>query len=356
MTEGQSGGRPSGAAGATGATETHLERPYPARYPRVILASVCLPWAADGSLIEDIFRDQVRLHLAAGVRHLYVFGTAGEGYAVTDRQFDDVCGLFREEMRGEGVHSMIGVISLSTGAMIERIERSMDLGFSSFQISLPAWGALNDGELAEFFHEVVGRFPSAAFVHYNLQRAGRVLGPSDYVRLASEYPNLVAAKNGTGNLVTIHALLREAPMLRHFLTELGYPQGCQLGEPGYLMSLTTMNPWVGVRFFEAGVRRDLTALLGLQAEALDVFAELVGRAGAEVGTGALAGGPHMDGAYEKVLAKVLDERMPLRLLPPYQQVSEEAYVDFRQRILERLPSWRPGPRMAVAGVPGGSRR
>jgi len=34
----------------------------------------------------------------------------------------------------------------------------MDLGFSSFQISLPAWGALNDSELAEFFHEVVGAF------------------------------------------------------------------------------------------------------------------------------------------------------------------------------------------------------
>jgi hypothetical protein len=49
----------------------------------------------------------------------------------------------------------------------------------------------------------------------------------------------------------------------------------------------------------------------------------------------------MDGAYEKVLAKVFDERMPLRLLPPYQDVREEAYTDFRQRILERLPGWLP---------------
>lgn len=342
--------RSNPADAATGASPTDLESGDRARYPRVILASVCLPWAPDGSLIEDIFRDQVRLHLAAGVRHLYIFGTAGEGYAVTDRQFDEVCGLFREEMRGEGDHPMIGVISLSTGTIIDRIERSIDRDFNCFQISLPAWGPLNDRELAVFFREVVGRFPSATFVHYNLQRAGRVLTPPDYARLAAEHPNLVAAKNGTGNLATIHGLLREAPMLRHFLTELGFPQGCQVGEPGYLMSLTTMNPGLGVRLFEAGVRGDLANLFGLQAQALEVFAELVGRAGAEVGTGALAGGPHMDGAYEKVLAKILDERMPLRLLPPYQQVSDEAFADFRQRVFDRLPAWRPDPGIAPAPV------
>jgi dihydrodipicolinate synthase/N-acetylneuraminate lyase len=348
--------RSKAAVAATGAPETDLEGQDRARYPRVILASVCLPWASDGSLIEDIFRDQVRLHLAAGVRHLYIFGTAGEGYAVTDRQFDEVCALFREEMHGQGVHPMIGMISLSTGTVIERIERSIDRGFNSFQISLPAWGSLNDRELAAFFREVVGRFPAATFVHYNLQRAGRVLAPSDYVRLVAEHPNLVAAKNGTSNLATIHALLRDVPELRHFLTELGFPQGCQLGQPGYLMSLTTMNPGLGVRLFEAGVGGDRAELFRLQAQALEVFAELVGRAGAEVGTRALAGGPHMDGAYEKVLAKILDERMPLRLLPPYQQVNEEAFADFRQRVFERLPSWRPNPGIAPgASSPGDSR-
>lgn len=312
------------------------------RYPRVVLATVCIPWAADGSLLEDVFRDQVRIHVAAGVRHLYVFGTAGEGYAVTDRQFDDVCRLFRDEMRGDDVHPMVGVISLSTGTIIERIERALDAGFDTFQISLPGWGPLNDRELATFFREVVGRFAGASFVHYNLQRAGRVLSAADYARLADKHPNLVATKNGSANLVAVRSLLVGAPMLRHFLTELGYPQGCRFGEPGYLMSLTTMNPWLGVRLFEAGVSGDLPTVLRLQTEALEVLEELVGRDGAEVGTGALGGGPHMDGAFEKVLARVLDSRMPLRLLPPYESVGDEAYRDFLRRIAERLPDWLPG--------------
>ena len=54
------------------------------RYPRVTLAAACIPWDERGNVIEDVFREQVRLHLKAGVKHIYIFGTAGEGYAVTE--------------------------------------------------------------------------------------------------------------------------------------------------------------------------------------------------------------------------------------------------------------------------------
>ncbi len=315
-----------------------------ARYPRVVLAAVCIPWAPDGAILEDVFREQVRLHLGAGIRHLYVFGTAGEGYAVTERQFDHVLQLFHAEMSVPDAHPMVGLISLSMQTTIERIERALDMGFTSFQFALPGWGPLNDAELATFFREVLGRFPQATFVHYNLQRAGRVLGPADYARLAADHPNLVGAKNGTSNIVMLHDLLTAAPQIRQFYTELGYPQGCQVGEPGYLMSLTTMNPWLGMRFFEAGVARDWEPLFRIQAEGLDLFELLVGSGGAEVGSSAFPGAkPHMDGAYEKVLAKVLDPGMPLRLLPPYQAVTDEGFRQFVDRVRERLPSWLPDP-------------
>ena len=311
------------------------------RYPRVILAAVCIPWDARGEVLADVFREQIRLHLRAGIRHLYVFGTAGEGYAVTERQFDQIVDFFHAEMQGPDAHPMIGLISLSTRACIERIERCLDRGLTTFQFALPGWGALNDTELATFFAEVLGRFPQAQFVHYNLQRAGRVLTPAEYARLAAAHPNLVGAKNGTSAIVMLRDLLVQAPMLRHFYTELGYPQGCQVGAPGYLMSLTTMNPTLGVRFFEAGLRGDLATLFRIQAEALELFELLVGSGGAEIGATFPGAKAHMDGAYEKALARVLDPTMPLRLLPPYQSVSEAAYQEFVRRVRERLPGWMP---------------
>ena len=51
----------------------------------------------------------------------------------------------------------------------------------------------------------------------------------------------------------------------------------------------------------------------------------------------------MDGAFEKVLAKVLDPGMPLRLLPPYQSATDAAYAEFVRRMSVRLPHWMPKP-------------
>ena len=99
------------------------------RYPRTILGTACVPWRADWSLDEDLFRAGVRGLIGEGMKHLYVFGTAGEGYAVSDRQFDEITRVFHEETRAPDVHPMVGVINLSLTTIIERIERAAALGF-----------------------------------------------------------------------------------------------------------------------------------------------------------------------------------------------------------------------------------
>ena len=49
-----------------------MDRTVEPRYPRVVLASVCIPWSEHGQILEDVFREQVALHLKAGVKHIYV--------------------------------------------------------------------------------------------------------------------------------------------------------------------------------------------------------------------------------------------------------------------------------------------
>src|SRR4051812_18816070 len=167
------------------------------RYRQTILATCCVPWNADFTFAEDIFRRQARRLIAHGIRDLYIFGTAGEGHAVTDGQFEQITRVFLEETRGDDIQSMVGVISLSLPAVIERIERAREMGARRFQLSLPSWGALNDSELEVFFRETCGRFGDCEFLHYNLQRAQRLITPPEYQRLAARHPNLVATKNST---------------------------------------------------------------------------------------------------------------------------------------------------------------
>jgi dihydrodipicolinate synthase/N-acetylneuraminate lyase len=303
------------------------------RFPSCILATCVVPWGEDGTFLEDLFRHQVREMLAHGTRHLYVFGTAGEGYAVTDRQFDQIVGVFKDAMQQGGGEPMVGVISLSLPTMIERIERTRAAGVRLFQLSLPSWGPLSERELFAFFRETCGRFPDCRFLHYNLMRTKRLVTPREYARLAEEYPNLVATKNSTDAMDRIEGLLTLAPQLQHFLTETGYAFGSLLSECGLLASLATTNWAAGRAFFDAGRRRDAETLAAMQREQSALVRDLV----EIVGDAA-----HMDGAYDKMLWRLHDGRFPLRLLPPYEGVTEERFERFAAVLREKHPRWAPG--------------
>jgi len=306
----------------------------PARFPRVVLGTICVPWTSGHELDSDLFHETVSSHVGMGIRDLYVFGTAGEGHAVDERRFDAVVQAFADATGRLGVEPMVGVISLSTMTALDRIERAMALGIRRFQVSLPSWGTLVEGEVRSWADTVLGRFPTGRFVQYDLRRAGRLMEPATYAAIAADHANLVGTKNGTWDVLRILALHRDAPMLRHFLTEMGYPFGCAVGRPGLLMSVSGANPAAGIRFFESGVRGDLGELLARQGELVAIEAALERAAG---GSGA-----HMDGAFERMLHRLVDERFPMSQLPPYASVPEEGYRAFRDWLAATHPRWLPG--------------
>lgn len=295
------------------------------RYPPVILATCVVPWKPDWTVDEEIFGQQIRLLRDRLTRHLYLFGTAGEGYAVSDRQFDEIVRLFGKEMRGPDDHPMVGVISLSLSTVIERIERCREQGIEEFQISLPCWGRLSDAEVGVFFHEVCDRFPSCRFLHYNLLRSGRVLTGDDYARLSAAHPNLVAVKYGGGKDRSGRLdMLRKAPSLQFFFTEPGYVECRDEHECGLLISLAVSN-LVRARLFFAA-RGDELRRMG---EELEGVAASIQHAIRDAG--------HMDGAYDKLLIKLHLPEFPLRLLPPYTFADDSRLDVFREGIPQ---SWR----------------
>lgn len=300
------------------------------RYPSCILATCCVPWDDRGRLAEAIFRRGVRSMLTHGTRHLYVFGTAGEGFAVTEQQFDQIVAVFADEMRQGGAEPMVGVINLSLGTIVERIERCRGRGVRHFQISLPSWGALGEVELFEFFRQVCGRFRDCQFIHYNLPRTKRLVTGKEYGRLAEEHPNLVATKNCGDSMAHIHSLLEHSPQLQHFLSENGYIYGSLHGECGLLASLIMSWPKMHA-ILDAGKRRDIVALANLQRECNIVMRTLL----------EVVPDNRIDGAYDKIFEKMHDAEFPLRLLPPYVGTSDDEYRAFVRLLQQRLPEWVP---------------
>lgn len=301
-----------------------------ARYKRTILGTCCVPWNDDGTLMESTFRESIRGMIAKGIPDLYIFGTAGEGYAVTESQFDRITSIFVEEMRAGSAEPMVGALSLSLPVIIERIERAARMGVRQFQISLPSWGALSDKELEVFFQEVCGRFPEFQFLHYNLPRTKRIVMPKEYALLAAKHPNLVATKCAIGEVSMIAGLLQYAGDLRHFFTEQNFAAGSLLGECGFLISIASINPRLARQYFEAGVARDGDVLRTMRNDLMGMHTEMINAAGST---------PFIDGAYDKIFSRIHFKEFPLRLLPPYQYVSDAAFEQFCAALREKYPAW-----------------
>lgn len=300
------------------------------RYPSCIMATCEIPWNDKGEFAEDIFRREVQ-HALHGTRHIYIFGTAGEGYAVSDTLFDTIVGVFSEEMRKGDAEPMVGVINLSLPTILERIERCRQMGIRKFQISLPSWGAVNDKELFEFFRQVCGKFTDCQFLHYNLMRTKRLVTPAEYAKLAKEHPNFVATKNSTDQMAVIQSLIDDVPEMQHFITETAYAFGSQFGECGILASLVTS--WKKLNeLFEAGKNHDLKTLTKFHREVRTFHRILFDAVGDSV---------HMDGAYDKMFTKIHIPEFPLRLLPPYSHVSDERFDEFVEGLRRELPDWLP---------------
>lgn len=312
------------------------------------LATVCLPWSGSGEFLETVFRRQVRWLRGKGFGDLYIFGTAGEGYAVTDAVHARIAGVFWDEMReadgaagtspggpvdGRGMRQL-GVIGQSSAQIRGRIEAGLSIGFRDFQISFPGWGALKDGEVDRFFGDILGSYPEARFLHYNTGRSGRVLSGGEYARLAARHANLVATKSGGHTVASLVSLLTEAPELCHFVTELDYAAACLLGFPcGFLVSVSSIQPALCREFFDSGRRGDAAALRRMTSELFRIRARVLGTVSAEQG--------HMDGSFDKIYARLADPDFPLDLLSPYQGASQAAFDDFRTWLGEEAPGWAP---------------
>jgi dihydrodipicolinate synthase/N-acetylneuraminate lyase len=284
-----------------------------------ILATCVVPWSADLRFEEERFRHQVRT-LAELTRHLYVFGTAGEGHAVSDGQFAVIAEAFADEALAARVTPMLGVISLSLATVIERIELGLRLGIEEFQISFPAWGALSDGEVRRFFADTCGRFPQARFLHYNNPRARRVLSGAEYGALAAAHPNLVAVKFSSADRAVVHELVAGAAPLQCFLTEWAFALAADRYECGLLTSLVHAD-FVLARAFHRARGAELQRLLGRAQDIDDALMRSI--ADPQV---------HIDGAYDKLVARLHDPDMPLRLLPPYLSATDADFARLRAEL------------------------
>jgi dihydrodipicolinate synthase/N-acetylneuraminate lyase len=293
------------------------------RYPQRNLAACMLPWTEDFQLDVPTFEEHIQGAIDDGYESIYVMGTAGEGYAFSDALFEQVVDAFAALAVRDGLDPQVGVISISMQQVVDRIRYGYERGIRMFQISLPAWGALDEGEAMTFFKTVCGTFPDCRFLHYNLPRAKRIIAGPEYRRIAEEAPNLVATKNSTSDYGRTADLMHYVPHLQHFFLEGNFAMGCTLGECSLLCSFGVLFPKTTLRFFEAGVKKDIDEVFRITQLFWQVHNELCAHCPREM----------IDGSYDKTFIRLRMPHFSNRLQPPYMGLNEEEFARC-QKVLE----------------------
>jgi len=296
------------------------------RYPQRNLAACMLPWTEDFQLDVPVFEEHIQDAIDGGYKSLYLMGTAGEGYALNDSLFRQVVDVFAGVSVRDDLDPQVGVISTSMQQVIERIRYATEKGIGMFQISLPSWGMLDEGEAMTFFKTVCGTFPDCRFLHYNLPRAQRIIHGPEYRRIADEVPNLVATKNSTTEYARTADLMEHVSDIQHFFLEGNFAMGCTLGECSLLCSWDVLFPKTTWRFFEAGLNRDVDELFRIT--------ELLRQAGSAIFAHCTRN--MIDGSYDKAFVRLSKPHFSNRLQPPYMGLSEEEFEGCQRVLKERF--------------------
>jgi len=283
---------------------------------RGYLVSVPVTWDQDNQFSPDLFSKAIRKLVREGCDGLYIFGTSGEGYAVSDDEFIRIVDVFVETTDDFAGFRQVGCLGLSSDQVKNRCKLVTECGLECVQITLPFWKELNDAELIRYFSDVCGSFPELSFLLYNNPRNKRKLRGKELEDLHKENPNLYAAKTGSGTWLDFFELITESQSLVHFVTEPAFLFSHSLGDVGLIPSSNYVFPQKSRAYYEAVISDDLKTARHLHREIIRFFHKTAMP---------LVHKGYIDGAIDKAYARIGGMDIPLQIKSPYVPLSNEDF-------------------------------
>ena len=289
------------------------------------LVGVPIPWAQDGTLLQKQLREVIHNLLRDGCDGLYLFGTSGEGYAVSDDEFTEILEIFVEATEGFTGFRQAGCFGLSSDQVKHRCRIVTALGLESAQITLPFWKELNDDELVLYVTDVCRSFPELSFLLYNNPRNKRLLKGKELEAIHAVSPNLRGAKTGAGAWLDFVELISESPSLQHFVTEPAFLFCRGLDDVGLIPSSNYVCPRKSRAYYDAAVGNNLSTARQLHVEIMRFFQETAKPL-------ILKG--YIDGAIDKAYLRIRGMDISLHMKSPYTPLNDEDFQWLKNTVMQ----------------------
>ena len=163
-----------------------------------IIPPILTPMNADESINEKELRHQVNRMIEAGVHGIFAFGTNGESYALSPDEKVRVLEAVVEETNHR-VPVYAGTGCVTTAETVRMSKKAREIGADVLSVIVPWFAAASQDELYDHYR-AVAEAVDLPIVLYNIPaRTGNALAPATVARLAKDIPNVMGAKDSSGN-------------------------------------------------------------------------------------------------------------------------------------------------------------
>jgi 4-hydroxy-tetrahydrodipicolinate synthase len=165
------------------------------------IPAVTTPFAADGELDLDAWRELLDWLQAERMHGIAVAGTTGEWFSLTPRERADLFRVAGERLGGQ-MTLLAGCSALTPSESIGYAEVAKDAGFDGILLTLPPYVVPNEREAIAWYRTVSDAVEIPICVYNWPRGTGVDMSPHLLARIA-EIDNVVAIKNSTGDMAAV---------------------------------------------------------------------------------------------------------------------------------------------------------
>jgi 4-hydroxy-tetrahydrodipicolinate synthase len=233
-----------------------------------IIPPVVTPMRGDESVDLDGLRRHIDRMIDAGVHGIFVLGTTGEFYALTDAEKQQVVATAMEHVRGR-LPVYAGSGAETTGETVRLTRMAVAEGVAGVSVITPYFIKPTQAELIHHFRTIAEAAGDRQLILYNNPATcgGLSIEPATVATLAA-VPNIAGIKDSSGDLQNTIEIIRRVPSTFGVLMgrdTLILP-ALLMGAAGAIPASCNIAPELCVGIYESFQRGDLAGAKDFQAK------------------------------------------------------------------------------------------
>jgi len=170
------------------------------------------PFKNDGSIDDAVFTKLVERQVKGGVKLLVPCGTTGENVTLASSEQAHVIRLAVDVAKKLGAKVIAGTGTNNTSAAIENTRKAREAGADAALIVAPYYNKPTQEGLFAHYAEIAKSVKGFPIVLYNVpSRTASNISAETTLRLATEFENIVATKEASGNYSQIMQIIAKRP-------------------------------------------------------------------------------------------------------------------------------------------------